>query len=42
MSKEEFDRYVDCIMRMCLDYKMGGITKETLIQNLKYVMIIVE
>jgi len=35
MTKEEFEKYVDCIMRMSLDYKVGELKKEVLIQNLK-------
>jgi len=35
MTKEEIDKYVDMIMSMSLDYKMGGISMETYLSNLK-------
>lgn len=31
----EFCNYVDMIMSMCLDYQMGGIKKEVLLNNLE-------
>ena len=35
MDNTEFDKYVDLIASMSIDYKMRGITKETYISNLK-------
>jgi len=35
MDKTEFEKYVDMIMSMSLDYKMGGLRREVYLNNLK-------
>ena len=38
MNKEEFDKYMDCILSMTMDVKRGGISSECYLNNLKLIV----
>lgn len=38
MNDAEFLKYVDLLMSMSVDYKMGGITRETYESNLRMII----
>jgi len=35
MTNQEFKKYIEAIIGMCVDYLMNGISRETLVANLK-------
>ena len=42
MTHDERKSYVHCIMSMCTDFLMGGLTWETWLSNLKTILAKIE